>query len=344
MDYLSSIFSFKIRVQPAIPLSYKVDGVYVKRIPLNKWMPHAAYSKKELERGFEETIRYCEINHFYPDCIIGHWLNPQLVLMYRFKQYFNIPTVLVLHDWGIDLATVFKKTANLYMNSVDLIGFRSKAIERMFKSRFNYQIKSFYCYSGIPIDYISSKKVARRFFDCNTYIYVGTLIRRKYPAEIILALSNVYQNSGFHITYIGEGIEKKRIMKYGKERHCMDCVSLLGRMDRLSVRSQLLLHDIFIMISKKETFGLVYLEAMSVGCITIAARNEGFDGIIEDGINGFLCEAGNIEELSSIIKRIRKMDRKALEKISLAAIETAEKLTDANVARSYIEEVEKLSK
>ena len=151
-------------------------------------------------------------------------------------------------------------------------------------------------------------------------------------------------SSYFHLTYIGDGIEKKRIIKYGKERHCIDRISLLGRMDRLSVRSQLLLHDIFIMISKNETFGLVYLEAMSVGCITIAARNEGFDGIIEDGKNGFLCEAGNVDELCSIITRIRKMDKKSLEMISLAAIETAEKLTDANVAKFYIEEVEKLSR
>ena len=42
------------------------------------------------------------------------------------------------------------------------------------------------------------------------------------------------------------------------------------------------------MISQGEAFGLVYLEAMARGCITIASRGEGFDGIIKDGINGFL--------------------------------------------------------
>ena len=38
------------------------------------------------------------------------------------------------------------------------------------------------------------------------------------------------------------------------------------------------------MISELETFGLVYIEAMAAGCITIASRNEGFDGIIKDGV------------------------------------------------------------
>ena len=38
---------------------------------------------------------------------------------------------------------------------------------------------------------------------------------------------------------------------------------------------------------QREAYGLVYLEAMARGCITIASRDEGFDGVIKDGINGF---------------------------------------------------------
>lgn len=49
----------------------------------------------------------------------------------------------------------------------------------------------------------------------------------------------------------------------------------------------MLASDCFIMISKNEAFGLVYLEAMSAGCITIASRGEGFDGVIIHGVNGF---------------------------------------------------------
>ena len=60
-------------------------------------------------------------------------------------------------------------------------------------------------------------------------------------------------------------------------------------MKREEVIRQMDNHDVFVMISRNETFGLVYLEAMARGCITIASRNEGFDGVIEHGVNGFLC-------------------------------------------------------
>ena len=96
------------------------------------------------------------------------------------------------------------------------------------------------------------------------------------------------------------------------------------------------------MISANETFGLVYLEAMSVGCITIASRNEGFDGIIKDGVNGFLCEAGNVNELQTIIDRIVEMTPEELQRISNNAIQTAQNMTDKIVAKQYIMNLENL--
>ena len=94
-----------------------------------------------------------------------------------------------------------------------------------------------------------------------------------------------------------------------------------------------------VMISRGEAYGLVYLEAMARGCITIASRHEGFDGVIVDGENGFLCEAGNAEELAIIIMRINAMTADERQAISDRAIETAKRLTDEKAARLYIDDV-----
>ena len=76
-----------------------------------------------------------------------------------------------------------------------------------------------------------------------------------------------------------------------------------------------------------------------MGCITIASRNEGMEGIIEDGENGFLCKAGDEHELAEIIKKINDMPQADLNRISENAKQTAMRLTDANVARCYLEEI-----
>lgn len=43
------------------------------------------------------------------------------------------------------------------------------------------------------------------------------------------------------------------------------------------------------MVSAHEAFGLVYVEAMAKGCITVATAGQGIDGVIVDGKMVFVC-------------------------------------------------------
>ena len=125
-------------------------------------------------------------------------------------------------------------------------------------------------------------------------------------------------------------------MEMAERKGCEKKVRLLGRVSREEVRKMMDRNDVFVMISRNEAYGLVYLEAMSRGMITIASKNEGFDGIIEDGKNGFLCEAGNVAELTRVINRIRSMNEEELQAISENAWKTAAELTDRKVANAYL--------
>ena len=166
------------------------------------------------------------------------------------------------------------------------------------------------------------------------FTFVGTLINRKYPEAIIHALNN-YDNRNYTINYVGEG-ELDGYLKQLAEKYDMsDHINFLGRLPREQVMEILKDTDCFVMISKFETFGLVYLEAMANGCITIASRDEGIDGIIKDGVNGFLCEAGNWLELRKIINHINMLSDVEKQLISMNARKTAYKMTDSNVANTY---------
>src|SRR5690606_34369935 len=57
-------------------------------------------------------------------------------------------------------------------------------------------------------------------------------------------------------------------------------------------------HDIFMMPSVPETFGIVYLEALSQGLPIIFAKGQGFDGYYNEKNIGFGVDAKNINDIA----------------------------------------------
>ncbi len=325
----------KIRTWNLDECEYTTDGVKVKRIPMKKYYPHTRYSNRQIAAALDKTTAYLEKEQFVPDVISSHWINPQYELMHHLKAHYGCKTCHIAHDPGDDFLTIYRKEANQYIAETDIIGYRSGRIKKLFESRFNCEGRPhFMCYSGIPENYILSGE--RRIDHVNTFVHVSTLIKRKFPAEIVPAVNNAFGNSEFKITYIGADNEEKKIIKVSRRLGIADRIRLTGRLKRDKIIPYLDSNNVFVMISQAETFGLVYLEAMARGCIVIASRNEGFDGIIRDGENGFLCKAGDADELALIITKLKNMTAEEWQRISRAAITTARGLTDEKAARMYL--------
>ena len=96
------------------------------------------------------------------------------------------------------------------------------------------------------------------------------------------------------------------------------------------------------MPSVEETLGLVYLEAMMNGCITVGTRGEGIDGIIEDGLNGFLVEPNSANCVYETLKKIIELSTLEAKKISKNATETGRRFNESDMAKSYLEEIKKV--
>ncbi|MDO4948868.1 MAG: glycosyltransferase [Bacteroidales bacterium] len=337
---LSSRHGATLRTRYASEKEYELDCVKVKRIPLLKIKPHRAFPKREIDKACTITLDYLQEQGFEPDAIISHWVNPQLEIMDRLKRKYGCTTCYVAHLPPIEFERIYtQEHSQGLIDNIDLIGFRSAYIREEFLGKFKFDRPTFQCYSGIPEKFVPQVPVRRSFDKVENYVFVGTLIKRKFPAEIIPALVKAYKDEPFGMTYIGSGFEATSIKKHAMELNVSRNVHLMGHIPREEVVRKLQESDVFIMISKWEAFGLVYLEAMSQGLITIASRHEGFDGIIEHGKNGFLCEAGNIGELADLVSEIRTMAPEKLQEISRNAMKTAKWLTDRNAAKMYIEEV-----
>lgn len=312
--------------------NYELDGIKVSRIPVRKNRPGGIFPPKEIKKVSKEITEILGSEGFAPDVILGHFLHPSIDLICSIKEHYpNAQTAVSLHG----KEERFEKETKNLLDHIDYMGYRSFPIKGVFESFYGSH-KYFMCPSGVPEDYII--KQPRRFKDpANSYIYVGSFMTRKYPSALVPAISTVYGNESYSITFVGDGNGKGLIEDKSKKAGCENNVIFTGRLDRNEVRLQLDKADVFIMISRLETFGLVYLEAMARGCIVVASKDEGMEGIIVHGVNGFLCEAGNEKELAEVVKTIRNLSIKELNRISEAGRLTAIRMTDKKVAREYIE-------
>ena len=92
---------------------------------------------------------------------------------------------------------------------------------------------------------------------------------------------------------------------------------------------------IFLLPSSPEGFGIVYAEAMYNGCITIGTKNEGIDGFIKNGENGFLVNIDE-KEITELILKILNNPTK-YSNIQNNAISSIQKLTWENNVNQYLE-------
>ena len=95
----------------------------------------------------------------------------------------------------------------------------------------------------------------------------------------------------------------------------------------------------FTMVSEKETFGMVYIEAMLAGCVTIASKNGGVDGVIVSEENGYLSPEGDVDALVELYKKIELMSDEDIDRLRKNAVNTALGFKDSAVAQKYLDDV-----
>ena len=172
------------------------------------------------------------------------------------------------------------------------------------------------------------------------FVYAGKLIKRKQVDQILEAAAMIGDQRRFFVEIIGDGTEKRRLEKLLKERRLEDKVRLLGALPRSETYDHMKKADCFVMVSIHETLGLVYLEAMSAGCLVIGSKGEGIDGIIRTGENGFLVDPRNICELRETMAKCMTMVESARKRIVTASLETVKTMSDERVARDYMSYIE----
>jgi conserved hypothetical protein len=334
---LASKMGFEISDYEAVKEKEFMDyGVKIFRLPIKKFIPHCKPSNNIIEKQVNRIIEILEKENFKPEVITGHWASPQMEIISKLKMKYNCRTAIVLHGVGYIGSSGYR--IKDYLKNIDLLGARSLSQSRWLKDILKLEQLPFVCSSGIPDEYIDSYKLnTEKYNDIKTWriTYVGRLVSYKNIDSTIRALSEI-KDINWEFNIVGEGAQYCELEKLARSLNCIERIHFFGHIQRNEVMQILKDTHIFVMISKDEVFGLVYLEAMAASSLVVASRNGGVDGIIVDNENGFLCTEGDTKELKGILINIMDKDKESLKHIVAKGYERVKDYSDYKVAERYL--------
>jgi len=240
------------------------------------------FLKEILKEKYDLIISFMPSGNIYAD-LINKKLNLPHISILHYSDYH------VLNDFKYSI--YFKKRLKKALLNSTLIGARNSFLKE--KLNADFVLPSFIEKENI----VDEKK--NKFENKLKIITLSKLIKRKNIHLVIEALKNA--EFDFEYNIYGDGIEKENLKKLIKKHNLENKIKIHPYINHSEINSVLDKHDIFILPSKNETFGLCYLEAMARGLIVIAKQNEGMNEIIENNKNGFLI---NENEILEILKKL----------------------------------------
>lgn len=142
--------------------------------------------------------------------------------------------------------------------------------------------------------------------DEKVIIHVSNFRPVKRVKDVIESFQKITEMIPAKLLLVGDGREMGKISQMVDERHLTKQVLFLGKQENLE--ELYAISDLLLLLSEKESFGLVALEAMACGVPCVGTNTGGIPEVIENGRTGYICEVGDIDMISSMSLKILQDD------------------------------------
>jgi len=306
---------------------------------LNLFDPDLPMDDKELyliefQKKLEETF---ELNNF--DVIHSHYWLSGLVAK-DISGKFNIPYIFTSHSLGVFLEGYNNERTDcekIVMTSSNFVTASTNYENILLSESYKIDKKKIKLIKpGVDENLFSPDPNLSKE---NIFLSIGRIQKQKRQLEAIEFLSSFREiNNDFKCYFIGGPsgnsgddyfVELKEIVKdLDLESH----IEFLGNLPQSKIRELLNRSKLLIHTSEYETFGLVAIEAHSVGVPVISINQGSLKEIIDNNINGYIAESFKDPYLNEFILKILNDDKFA-DYISKSAINSAKKYDWKNTTK-----------
>lgn len=151
--------------------------------------------------------------------------------------------------------------------------------------------------------------------------------------DTIAAFAIASKDRAMRLLLVGDGPEMGQTRRRAKELGIYDKIIFAGKQEH--VAQLLAISDIHLLLSEKEAFGLVVLEAMAVGVPSVVSSAGGLPEVIQDGKTGFIVPTYDVKTAADRIGKLAD-DAALREELAEEGICDTRRRFDSNqVVRAY---------
>ena len=119
---------------------------------------------------------------------------------------------------------------------------------------------------------------------------LGRLAKEKNLEELITFFGRL-DEPGMELVIAGDGPERKALETLAGQQKGRERIHFAGMIPFEETPAWYRAADLFVCASRSETQGITYLEALSAGLPVVCRKDECVEGIVRDGLNGYVYES-----------------------------------------------------
>ncbi len=242
------------------------------------------------------------------DILHVHYAIPHAVCAYLAKEMVgeNLKIVTTLHGTDITVLGYDPSLTNLIKFGIEksdvvtavsnsLVAQTNELIEpiKEIETIYNFIDERIYCKKNT----LHLKEEYGIKQDEKVIIHVSNFRQVKRVPDVIKAFQLIQEKVPSKLLLVGDGPELTVVCRLVEQLGLTDKVLFLGKQE--NVEDLYSISDLKLLLSEKESFGLVLLEAMACGVPCIGTSIGGIPEVISNNENGYLCELGDTAAIAS---------------------------------------------
>lgn len=275
--------------------------VYVSHYPLFDFPPY----ETALTSRLVDVVKFEKLDVLHVHYAIPHASAAVMAKQILAAEGIHIPIVTTLH--GTDITLVgkdksFEPVVSYSLNQSTAVTAVSDSLKRDTYEHFKVSRDI----EVIPnfIDFERFSKQAKEHFKKavapageKLLIHTSNFRKVKRVEDVVKVFGKVRESINAKLILVGDGPERQNIEQLCRDLNLCDGISFLGKQD--AVEEVLSIGDLFLMPSETESFGLAALEAMACEVPVVSSNAGGIPELNVDGVTGFLCDVGDIENMAA---------------------------------------------